>query len=84
MATTMHIPPEVLERVDARARTLKVSRNRFVVDALRRALDDDDQWSPKFLRTIDRFEADDDVRRAVDEMLEAVQARRVSKRRPPL
>jgi metal-responsive CopG/Arc/MetJ family transcriptional regulator len=32
--TTIHIPDPLLERVDARAKTLGISRNRLILEAL--------------------------------------------------
>jgi len=84
MPTTMHIPQELLRRVDVQAKTRNVSRNRFVVDALRRTLDGDERWSPEFLRALDALPGDEGMSRAVDEMLEAVRSRRASKRQSPL
>ncbi|MCE7874452.1 ribbon-helix-helix protein, CopG family [bacterium CPR1] len=45
-ATTIHIPTSLLEVVDRRARTEGISRNRFILNALQRALAEDDAWSP--------------------------------------
>ena len=51
MATSVHLPPDVLDSVDKRARALKVSRNRYIVEALRARLateNDRRGWPPGF------------------------------------
>jgi hypothetical protein len=52
MATTVHLPPDLLERIDGRAAALEVSRNRLVVETLSAALDDDGDWSPELLAVL--------------------------------
>ena len=64
----------MLERIDARAKALNVSRNRLVVASLRRTLEAKDEWSPEFLRALDGLSEDDEVSRAVDEMLRAIRS----------
>ncbi len=78
MATTVHIPKDLLEAVDDRARTLKLSRNRFIIRALSQMLSEDDDWSPGFLEALES--ADESDAAAVDEMLEAIKNRRTSKK----
>jgi predicted DNA-binding protein len=41
MPTTVHLPPELIERVDRRARELGVSRNLYIRRALERAIDEE-------------------------------------------
>lgn len=82
-STTIHVPPELLEQVDARAKSRGVSRNRFILRALERALRDEDQWSPGFLAEIRRPLPAGDAE-AVDEMLMEVVTRRSRKDPPPL
>ena len=77
MATSVHIPPTLLEAVDRRARALRISRNRLIVKALERELAEGEEWSAGFFersRAVDPEEAS-----AVDDMLAAVRARRRSK-----
>lgn len=67
MATSVHIPPTLLEAVDRRARALRISRNRLIVKALERELAEGEEWSAGFferLRAVDPAEAS-----AVDDML---------------
>ena len=49
MATTVHIPADLLKMVDERAKLLSLNRNRFIVEAIKRALADQSTWSPEFL-----------------------------------
>lgn len=50
-STTVHFPPRLLERVDATARRLGVSRNEFVIRACREAVARDaGAWPEGFFR----------------------------------
>jgi hypothetical protein len=53
--TTIHIPESLLNEVDKRAKTLRLSRNRFIVDALHKALAEQPPWSPGFLDALQAF-----------------------------
>jgi hypothetical protein len=53
--TTIHSPETLLNEVDKRAKTLKLSRNRFIVDALQKALAEAPPWSPGFLDALQTF-----------------------------
>lgn len=79
MATSIHIPDKLLRQADKRAMALGISRNRLIVRALERELQERSDWSPGFfdrLRSIDQ-----DTTEAVDELVSAVAAARRSK--PP-
>ncbi|MCP4680253.1 MAG: ribbon-helix-helix protein, CopG family [Deltaproteobacteria bacterium] len=78
MATTVHIPKDLLDAVDDRARALKLSRNRFVIRALSQALSEDDSWSPEFLEALEGTDESDAA--TVDEMLEAIKSNRSIKK----
>ncbi len=83
MATTIHIPQPLLELVDANAKALRLSRNRFIVRALEQAIADREGWSESFISVLDTpLEARDAG--AVDEMLAAVRKKRSSKGPPSL
>ena len=78
MPTTVHVPPALLKSVDRRAKALGLSRNRLVVRALEREVNDRSGWAPEFLHklhTVDPIVAD-----AVDRLLDAVTSARRSKR----
>jgi metal-responsive CopG/Arc/MetJ family transcriptional regulator len=47
MPTSVHIPKPLLLAVDRRARALKISRNRFIVQALEREVKQGSDWSPE-------------------------------------
>ncbi len=80
MATTVHIPPDLLEKVDARARALKLTRNRYIVHALRDALSEQTSWSPAFLDALDALEPIE----GVDELEDAIRSKRTRKPAPRL
>ena len=81
MTTTVHLPPALLERVDKRARSLKLSRNQFVRRALDHLLAHETEWSGRFLSTLEEAATDEDGRREVDDIMRSV-ARR-SRKGPP-
>ena len=82
MATTFHIPPELLEAIDERARAQKISRNRFVIRSLRRALKQDDAWSLEFLEALD--DVDEATAEVVDAMMNDIEKHRTRKEPIPL
>lgn len=77
MATSVHLPKPLLEAVDRRARVLKISRNRLIVQALERELAGTSEWSEGFFELLAQTDAE--TTHAVDEMLQEVRARRKSK-----
>jgi predicted transcriptional regulator len=77
MPTTVHIPDALLKSVDRRAKALGISRNRLVVRALEKALNDRTGWSPEFLEQLRH--ADAETAKAVDELLTGVTRARRSK-----
>ena len=75
MATTVHIPDQLLKSVDRRAKALGISRNRLVVRALEEAVSGRSGWAPEFLQRLRHV--DRGMSAAADELLIAVtQARR--------
>lgn len=80
MPTTIHLPDELLSRVDERAKTLKITRNRYIVEALRKVLADQTEWSPAFLEQLERLEPIE----GVDDMARAIKQRRTRKAPPRL
>jgi hypothetical protein len=78
MPTTVHVPPALLKQVDRRAKALRVSRNRVIVDALTREVSAPPGWSPGFMDRLQQV--DPDVAGAVDELRTAVIRGRRSKR----
>jgi metal-responsive CopG/Arc/MetJ family transcriptional regulator len=80
VATSVHIPENLLREVDRRAKTLKMSRNRYIVEALRKVLADQTSWSAPFLEQLDRLAPVE----GVDELLDGIKARRTRKGPPQL
>jgi metal-responsive CopG/Arc/MetJ family transcriptional regulator len=84
MPITIHVPRELLERVDRRAAGLGLSRSRYISRTLERALLEDTAWSERFLAELREARDDEDGRRAIDEMMDAIRRRRSSKKPPRL
>ena len=82
MPTSVHIPGPLLEQVDRRARRLKLSRNRFIVQILERELARDSTWSPGFFELLASATPEDAAE--VNAMLRAIRAGRRSKGAPKL
>jgi ribbon-helix-helix CopG family protein len=82
MPTSVHIPKPLLAAVDRRARRLRVSRNRVIVQALEKELARESEWSPGFFDELTRIDPDDAA--VVDEMRRAIRAHRTSKKPPRL
>ena len=82
MPTSLHIPKELLTAVDRRARTLEMSRNRFVVRTLEKELAGGPCWSPGFFEQLTALAPDDS--RAVDAMPKKIRSTRTRKGAPRL
>lgn len=80
MPTSVHLPTPLLRALDRRAKQLKVSRNRLIVQSLEAAMAA--EWSPGFFDKLADVSPDDAD--AVVEMLANVRARRTRKRAPRL
>ncbi|MGE3843857.1 MAG: ribbon-helix-helix protein, CopG family [Vicinamibacterales bacterium] len=77
MPTTVHIPEALLKSVDRRAKALGISRNRLIVRALERAVNEPSGWSPEFLQRLRQVDRQTSL--AVDDLLTAVTRARRSK-----
>jgi len=84
MPVSIHIPRELMARVDQRAAELKMSRSRYIARILEQALSRETDWSEDFLRAVDEARQDREARRALDEMDEAIVRSRSSKAPPRL
>ena len=82
MATTIHLPGDLLSRLDHRAKHLGVSRNRFIVDALEQRLRVQDQWPDEVVAMLAE-PASAAVTEAADEMMKAIREGRRSRKGPP-
>jgi predicted transcriptional regulator len=78
MPTSVHIPKPLLVAVDRKARALKISRNRLIVQALEREVTHGSDWSPGFFGQLESAEAG--VKEAAEEMLKTIQGQRRSKK----
>lgn len=77
MPTSVHIPKPLLQAVDRRARALKVSRNKLIIQALEREVTAGADWPVGFFEKLGRV--DPELVSAVDEMGRAIRANRRSK-----
>ncbi|MEP7307275.1 MAG: ribbon-helix-helix protein, CopG family [Acidobacteriota bacterium] len=82
MPTTVHVPPALLKSVDRRAKALGLSRNRLIIRALERVLNDRTDWAPEFLDKL--RQVDPMVVESVDQLVTHVTSSRRSKRPPVL
>lgn len=78
------MPKELLRRVDRRARERKVSRNRYIIEALERTLDAESEWPAEFLERLAGRAQEPVLVAAVDDMVTAIEHGRRSKRKPPV
>jgi hypothetical protein len=81
VATTVHIPKKLLEQVDARAKSLGVSRNRLVVEALRDKVGVVEAWPPELLAML-ATPPEASVREAGSEMDAAIRRARRGRKKP--
>jgi predicted transcriptional regulator len=79
MATSVYIPKSLLEAVDRRARALKVSRNKLIIQALEREVTAGADWPAGFFDKL--ATADAELLTAVDDMSKAISTGRKSKSR---
>ena len=84
MSTTVHLPADLLASVDRRARELDMSRNRYVVRALERALATETEWSAAFVAELAAARDDLEGRRELEGLRAAVAAARTRKGPPAL
>ena len=78
MATSVHIPKPLLDAVDRRAQALRISRNRLILKALERELQEDPGWSAGFFEQL--AVADEALAEATEEMLGHIRVGRRSKK----
>ena len=83
--TTIHLPSRLLRALDAVAARRKASRNRLVVEACQRLVDDDlGEWPAGFLEMAHLSAGERGELAAVGiEMERAIRISRRSRRRPP-
>ena len=84
MTTTVHLPADLLESVDRKARELGMSRNRYIIRALESALDSETRWSPRFVGELEAARSDEEGREALEEMRAVLSKGRTRKDPPEL
>jgi len=84
MPTTIHLPPKLLESVDKRAADLGLSRNRYIILALERAIEEQTSWSPRFLEELNSAADDVGGQELIDRMVEDIKSHRTRKTHPDL
>ena len=77
MPTTLQLPERLLDAVDRKARSLRISRNQLVVRALEREVRELSDWSPGFFERLS--ERDQAIMEAVDALVRDVRRARRSK-----
>jgi hypothetical protein len=77
MPTSVHIPKPLLVAVDRRARALKISRNRLIIQALEREVKGGADWSPDFFERLE--DAEPELAATVERMLGEIRQGRRSK-----
>lgn len=84
MATTVRLPQDLVASVDDRAKKLAMSRHRYIIRALERALDSESGWSSRFVDELAAARSDGEARQELEEMAEAIAAKRTRKAPPQL
>jgi predicted transcriptional regulator len=82
MPTTVHIPAPLLRRIDSRAKSLGVSRNRLIVQAIEDSLESRRTWPPELVRLLQE-PLDAETARTFEQSVGEARRRRTSRRRPP-
>ena len=77
MPTSVHLPEPLLEAVDRKARSLRISRNQLVVRALEREVREVSDWSPGFFERLS--EREPEIAETVDALVRDVRRARRSK-----
>jgi hypothetical protein len=82
VATTIHIPSDLLKRVDQRAKALGASRNRIIRDAIEASLGANGSW-PAELVSMLTVPLDPRIADQLETSLETVRSRRRDRGRAP-
>jgi len=82
MPTTIHVPTSLLEKIDARAKALGVSRNRFILQALADKVEVPLEWPAEFVRAL-KQPVRSDVAALADEIERTIERGRRSRKDPP-
>jgi metal-responsive CopG/Arc/MetJ family transcriptional regulator len=82
VATTIHIPDLLLERVDTRAKTLGISRNRLILEALEEKVGARDEWAPELVHMLTE-PISSAAGKELEDSLAIVRRRRSPRKSPP-
>jgi predicted transcriptional regulator len=82
VTTTIHVPDELLKRLDQRARALGTSRNRIILDAIEASLGLNETWPPELTRML-ATPPDAETSDGLEASLDKVRARRINRKRAP-
>ena len=82
MPTSIHVPDALLRKIDERASQHRMSRNRYIVQALEQAVHAEYTWSDGFRAALLRAGLDEDGHQALDEMMDHIKKSR-SRKKPP-
>jgi predicted transcriptional regulator len=82
MPTTVHIPDALLERAQARAKALGISRNRLIIEALEAHLAAQDTWPPELERAL-KAPIGKELSTAIDDLEQVIQHNRRNRTSPP-
>jgi predicted transcriptional regulator len=80
--TSIRLPEDLIEALDARAAALGITRSQLIIEAVEQALENRSAWSSAFLKAIGTPRPD--LEEAVDEMVEAIRERRSRSEAPGL
>ena len=81
MSTAVHLPADLLVAADREAQARKMSRNRYIVNPLERALATETVWSTRFVEELAAARAEA-ASAALEDLRGAVAARRTRKGPP--
>lgn len=82
VGTSVHLPKDLLEEIDRRAAEEGLSRNRYIVEALRASIERETAWSPRLLNMIAEAAEDEESGEAVEKMLQVISSARTRKDAP--
>ena len=80
--TSVRLPDGLIGALDRRAAALGITRSQLIVEAVEQALENHSKWSPGFMKAIGTPRPD--IEEAVDEMMDAIRARRSRSEAPDL
>ncbi len=80
--TSIRLPEALIDALDQRAAALGLTRSQLIIQAVEQALEEHSAWSPAFLKAIGSPRPE--LAKAVDEMMEAIRARRSRNAAPSL